>query len=382
MPKKDNLIGFIREELQDYLVSLDEKPYRGLQIFEWIHNRGVIDFDSMTNLGKDLIEKLKINSILEVPEVIDVSTSSEGTKKFLLKLDNDSFIEMVKIPEKKRQTLCISSQAGCALQCTFCATGYHGFKRNLTSSEIISQLWLANYYEDNSERISNVVFMGMGEPLMNTENVLKTIQIMQDQKCYSLSKRRITLSTSGIVPEIEAITGKTDVSLAISLHASNDDLRNKIVPINKKYPIKELLSSSKKYLDSLKSKSHITIEYILINDVNDSIEDASNLVNLLSDLKCKINLIPFNPFPESDYERSTNEKVKAFKDYLIEHNFIATVRVTRGDEIDGACGQLVGKLINPIGSKKLKNKQIAAQNLHKFFSLLLRIFLYLTYTTF
>ena len=364
MSQKNNLLGLTREELQDYLISLDEKPYRGLQIFEWIHNRGVIDFDSMTNLGKDLIGKLNLNSIIKVPEVVNISTSSEGTKKFLLKLDNDSFIEMVKIPEKKRQTLCISSQAGCALQCTFCATGYHGFKRNLTSAEIISQLWLANYYEDNSERISNVVFMGMGEPLMNTENVLKTIQIMQDQKCYSLSKRRITLSTSGIVPEIEAITGKTNVSLAISLHASNDDLRNKIVPINKKYPIKDLLASSKRYLNSLNSKSHITIEYILINDVNDSIEDASNLVNLLSDLKCKINLIPFNPFPESDYERSTDEKVKAFKDYLIEHNFIATVRVTRGDEIDGACGQLVGKLINPIGSKKLKNKQIAAQNLH------------------
>ncbi len=333
MSQKNNLLGLTREELQDYLISLDEKPYRGLQIFEWIHNRGVIDFDSMTNLGKDLIGKLNLNSIIKVPEVVNVSTSSEGTKKFLLKLDNDSFIEMVKIPEKKR-------------------------------AEIISQLWLANYYEDNSERISNVVFMGMGEPLMNTENVLKTIKIMQDQKCYSLSKRRITLSTSGIVPEIEAITGKTDVSLAISLHASNDDLRNKIVPINKKYPIKDLLDSSKRYLNSLNSKSHITIEYILINDVNDSIEDASNLVNLLSDLKCKINLIPFNPFPESDYERSTDEKVKAFKDYLIEHNFIATVRVTRGDEIDGACGQLVGKLINPIGSKKLKNKQIAAQNLH------------------
>ena len=364
MLEKNNLLGLTREELQDFLISLNEKPYRGLQIFEWIHNKGIIDFDSMTNLGSELIEKLKQNSTIEVPEVVDVSTSSEGTKKFLLKLDNDSFIEMVKIPEKKRQTLCISSQAGCALQCSFCATGFNGFKRNLTSSEIISQLWLANYYENDSNRVSNVVFMGMGEPLMNTENVLKTINIMQDQKCYSLSKRRITLSTSGIVPQIDAITGKTDVSLAISLHASNDDLRNKIVPINKKYPIKDLLSSSKKYLKSLSSKSYITIEYILIKDVNDSIKDARNLVNLLSDLKCKINLIPFNPFPQSEYERSTDQKVDAFKSYLIKNNFIATVRVTRGDEIDGACGQLVGKLINPIGSKKLKSKQISAQNLH------------------
>ena len=364
MQEKNNLLGLTLEELQDYLISLNEKSYRGLQIFEWIHNKGVINFNSMTNLGNELIEKLKQNSKIEVPKVIDVSTSSEGTKKFLLKLDNDSFIEMVKIPEKNRQTLCISSQAGCALQCSFCATGFNGFKRNLTSSEIISQLWLANYFENDSNKVTNVVFMGMGEPLMNTENVLKSISIMQDQRCYSLSKRRITLSTSGIVPQIDAITGKTDVSLAISLHASNDDLRNKIVPINKKYPIKDLLLSSKKYLKSLSSKSYITIEYILIKDVNDSIEDARNLVNLLSDLKCKINLIPFNPFPESEYERSTDQKVDAFKCYLIKNRFIATVRATRGDEIDGACGQLVGKLINPIGSKKLKNKRISAQNLH------------------
>ena len=364
MSKKNNLLGLTREELQDYLTSINEKSYRGIQIFEWIHNKGIIDLDSMTNLGQDLIERLKQNSIIKVPEVVSVNTSSEGTKKFLLKLDEDSYIEMVKIPEKKRQTLCISSQAGCALKCTFCATGYHGFKRNLTSSEIISQLWLANYYEDGSERVSNVVFMGVGEPLMNTMNVLKTINIMQDQKCYSLSKRRITLSTSGIVPEIKAITGKTDVSLAISLHASNDDLRNEIVPINKKYPIKDLLSSSKDYLKSLNSKSYVTIEYILIDDVNDSIEDASNLVNLLSDLKCKINLIPFNPFPGSEYKRSNDQNIKSFKNYLIKNNFITTVRVTRGDEIDGACGQLVGKLINPIGSKKLKKEQISARNLH------------------
>ena len=364
MSKKNNLLGLTRKELQDYLIKINEKPYRGLQIFEWIHNKGVIDFDSMTNLGKELIEKLKKTSIIEIPEIIDINTSSEGTKKFLLKLDEDSFIEMVKIPEKKRQTLCISSQAGCALKCTFCATGYHGFKRNLTSSEIISQLWIANYYEDASERVSNVVFMGMGEPLMNTTNVLKTINIMKDQKCYSLSKRRITLSTSGIVPEIEAITGKTDVSLAISLHASNDDLRNEIVPINKKYPIKDLLLSSKNYLKSLNSKSYITIEYILIDKVNDSIKDASNLVSLLSDLKCKINLIPFNPFPGSEYKRSKHQNIESFKNYLIKNNFIATVRTTRGDEIDGACGQLVGKLINPIGSKKLKKEQISARNLH------------------
>jgi len=366
LSSKKDIRSLNEDELKEVLSSNSFKSFRAKQIFHWIWNKSAHSFDEMLNLPKDLIIFLKENFVINFVKVHRMQKSLDGTIKNAIKLFDGHIVECVLIPTKSRITACVSSQVGCSLNCKFCATAKLKRMRNLNPDEIYDQVVLINQQakEHFDRPLTNIVFMGMGEPLMNTENVLKTIQIMQDQKCYSLSKRRITLSTSGIVPEIEAITGKTDVSLAISLHASNDDLRNKIVPINKKYPIKDLLDSSKRYLNSLNSKSHITIEYILINDVNDSIEDASNLVNLLSDLKCKINLIPFNPFPESDYERSTDEKVKAFKDYLIEHNFIATVRVTRGDEIDGACGQLVGKLINPIGSKKLKNKQIAAQNLH------------------
>ena len=355
MSKKNNLLGLTREELQDYLIKINEKPYRGLQIFEWIHNKGIIDFDSMTNLGKDLIEKLKQSSIIEIPEIIDIRTSSEGTKKFLLKLDEDSFIEMVKIPEKKRQTLCISSQAGCALKCTFCATGHQGFERNLSSAEIIGQLWLANFNEEFAQPISNIVFMGMGEPLLNIEPVLDSISLMQHQNAYGLSKRRITLSTSGIVPEIDKLSSRTDVSLAISLHAANNTLRNEIVPINKKYPLDQLLNSCKKYLKN-KSKRHtITIEYILIDGVNDSIEHAKELVKVLKGLSCKINLIPFNPFDGSNYSRSPDNTIQAFKDFLIQKGMITTLRITRGDAIDGACGQLVGKLTKSIRGKNKGN---------------------------
>ena len=353
MSKKNNLLGLTREELQDYLIKINEKPYRGLQIFEWIHNKGVIDFDSMTNLGKELIEKLKQNSIIEIPEIIDINTSSEGTKKFLLKLDEDSFIEMVKIPEKKRQTLCISSQAGCALKCTFCATGYHGFKRNLTSSEIISQLWIANYYEDESERVSNVVFMGMGEPLLNFDAVIESAKIMKDQLGYGLSRKRITISTAGIVPKIKKLNNYVDVSLAISLHASNDVLRDEIVPINKKYPIEKLLNACQDYLGKENKRKHVTIEYILIKNVNDSLEDAKGLVKLLSKLPCKINLIPFNSFNGSNYERPCNKTINDFKSFLINKGFIATLRTTRGDGVDAACGQLVGNLTKSIKGKKL-----------------------------
>ena len=273
-------------------------------------------------------------------------------------------IEMVKIPEKKRLTLCISSQAGCALQCTFCATGHQGFERNLSSAEIIGQLWLANFNEEFAQPISNIVFMGMGEPLLNIEPVLDSISLMQHQNAYGLSKRRITLSTSGIVPEIDKLSSRTDVSLAISLHAANNTLRNKIVPINKKYPLDQLLNSCKKYLKN-KSKRHtITIEYILIDGVNDSIEHAKELVKVLKGVSCKINLIPFNPFDGSNYLRSPEKTIQAFKDFLIQKGMITTLRITRGDAIDGACGQLVGKLINPIGSKKLKKEQISARNIH------------------
>jgi 23S rRNA (adenine2503-C2)-methyltransferase len=305
----------------------------------------------MTDFSLELREQLSELAIAKPPEVEDCLISPEGTKKYLIKLDSGSMIEMVIIPEKKRLTLCISSQAGCALQCTFCATGAQGFERNLTPDEIIGQLWIANFYQQPSQQISNVVFMGMGEPLLNVMPVLSSISLMQHQNAYGLSKRRITLSTSGIVPEIKKLASRTDVSLAISLHAANDKLRDEIVPINKKYPLDQLIQSCKDYLINQSKRKTITIEYILIDGVNDSLEHAKQLVEVLRGLSCKVNLIPFNPFDGCNYLRSQEKVIQDFKEYLIRKGMITTLRMTRGDAIDGACGQLVGKLTKSIKAK-------------------------------
>ena len=318
---------------------------------KWIHQRGVLNFMEMTDFSLELREQLSELAIAEPPEVEDCLISPEGTKKYLIKLDSGSMIEMVIIPERKRLTLCISSQAGCALQCTFCATGAQGFERNLTPNEIIGQLWIANFYQQPSQQISNVVFMGMGEPLLNVIPVLSSISIMQHQNAYGLSKRRITLSTSGIVPEIKKLASRTDVSLAISLHAANDKLRDEIVPINKKYPLDQLIQSCKDYLVNQSKRKTITIEYILIDGVNDSLEHAKQLVEILRGLSCKVNLIPFNPFDGCNYLRSKEKVIQDFKDHLIGKGVISTLRTTRGDAIDGACGQLVGKLTKSIKGK-------------------------------
>ena len=322
---------------------------------KWIHQRGVLDFMQMTDFSNELRTQLSSIAVAKPPIVEDSFLSPEGTKKYLIKLDTGSMIEMVKIPEKKRLTLCISSQAGCALQCTFCATGSQGFERNLSDAEIIGQLWLANFHDDSSPQISNVVFMGMGEPLLNLKPVLASINLMQHQHAYGLSKRRITLSTSGIVPEINKLAKKTDVSLAISLHAANNLLRNEIVPINKKYPLEELIFACKNYLKNQSKRKTITIEYILIDGVNDSLAHAKDLVNILKGLSCKINLIPFNPFEGCSYIRSQDSAIEKFKDFLIKKGFVTTLRITRGDAIDGACGQLVGKLAKSIKGKHTKN---------------------------
>ena len=320
---------------------------------KWIHQRGVLNFMEMTDFSLELREQLSELAIAEPPEVEDCLISPEGTKKYLIKLDSGSMIEMVIIPERKRLTLCISSQAGCALQCTFCATGAQGFERNLTPNEIIGQLWIANFYQQPSQQISNVVFMGMGEPLLNVIPVLSSISIMQHQNAYGLSKRRITLSTSGIVPEIKKLASRTDVSLAISLHAANDKLRDEIVPINKKYPLDQLIQSCKDYLVNQSKRKTITIEYILIDGVNDSLEHAKQLVEILRGLSCKVNLIPFNPFDGCNYLRSQEKVIQDFKEYLIRKGMITTLRITRGDAIDGACGQLVGKLTKSIKAKNI-----------------------------
>ena len=352
MPKeKLNLLGFSHESLVEFFGSIKQPKFRASQMMKWIHQRGVLDFMEMTDFSVDLRQQLAELAIAKPPEVEDCLISPEGTKKYLIKLDSGSMIEMVIIPERKRLTLCISSQAGCALQCTFCATGAQGFERNLTRDEIIGQLWIANFHKKSSQQISNVVFMGMGEPLLNVAPVLSSISIMQHQNAYGLSKRRITLSTSGIVPEIKKLASQTDVSLAISLHAANDQLRDEIVPINKKYPLSQLIDSCKEYLMNQSKRKTITIEYILIDGVNDSVEHARQLVRILKGLSCKVNLIPFNPFDGCNYLRSQEKVIKNFKEYLIAKGVITTLRITRGDAIDGACGQLVGKLTKSIKAK-------------------------------
>ena len=353
--EKINLLGFSHESLVDFFQSIGQPSFRALQLMKWIHQRGVIDFIKMTDFSLALRNQLSEIAEVKPPAVEECFISPEGTKKYLIKLDSGSMIEMVKIPEKKRLTLCISSQAGCALQCTFCATGAQGFERNLSNSEIIGQLWLANFHDESSPPISNVVFMGMGEPLLNIESVMNSISLMLHQNAYGLSKRRITLSTSGIVPVINKLGEKTDISLAISLHAANNILRDEIVPINKKYPLEELLDACKNYLKTQSKRKIITIEYILIDGVNDSLNHAKDLVKILDGLSCKINLIPFNPFDGCNYLRSQESTIYKFKDFLIKKGLITTLRITRGDAIDGACGQLVGKLSKSIKGKNNKN---------------------------
>jgi len=322
-----NLLGFSYESLVVFFQSIEQPSFRALQLMKWVHQRGVLNFMQMTDFSLELRNQLSEIAVVKPPMVEDCFLSPEGTKKYLIKLDSGSMIEMVKIPEKKRLTLCISSQAGCALQCTFCATGAQGFERNLSDAEIIGQLWLANFYDESSPPISNVVFMGMGEPLLNIKPVMASISLMQHQNAYGLSKRRITLSTSGIVPEINKLADKTDISLAISLHAANNILRDEIVPINKKYPLEELLDACKNYLRAQSKRKTITIEYILIDGVNDSLDHAKDLVKILDGLSCKINLIPFNPFEGCNYARSQESAIYGFKDFLIKNEIYKSKQI-------------------------------------------------------
>lgn len=351
--KKINLLGYSLESLEVFLNNINEPKFRAKQLIKWIHQKGVLEFSQMTDFNKILREKLDLIACLKTPIIEKVYKSPEGTIKYLVKLESGSMIEMVRIPEKKRMTLCISSQAGCALQCTFCATGAQGFETNLTSDEIIGQLWLANFFHEDQPPITNVVFMGMGEPLLNFEPVIESAKIMKEQLAYGLSRKRITISTSGITPQIDKLSDEIDVSLAISLHAPTNELRDEIVPINKKYPISNLINSCNKYIKNYDGKRSITIEYILIDGINDSEELAKKLAKLLSNISCKINLIPFNPFEGSNYKRSETKTIENFKKILMDKGFITTLRVTRGDAIDGACGQLVGKLNKSIKGKKL-----------------------------
>ncbi len=344
-----NLLGLPRDKMIAFFESIGEKPFRAKQVMQWIHQYGVSDFDEMSNISKALREKLKVISKIEGPEVIYQDISSDGTRKWVMKMPGGSSIETVLIPEGNRGTLCISSQIGCALDCSFCSTGKQGFNRNLSAEEIVGQIWnaLASFKDIdrvNDRPITNVVMMGMGEPLLNFDNVMDSISIMMDDFAYSISKRRLTISTAGVVPAIDRLSQYTDASIAISLHAPNDELRNELVPVNKKYPIAMLLSSVKAYLDQLSDKRKATIEYTLMAGVNDRKIHADQLIELLRDLPCKINLIPFNPFPGSHYKKPSNNEVRMFQDWLVKAGYITTVRTTRGDDIDAACGQLVGKV--------------------------------------
>ena len=347
--KEINLLGLNQKKLEDFFISIEEKPFRAVQVLKWIHQRGISDFSQMTDLSKDLRTKLENSCVVEAPEVIYEKTSKDGTRKWVVSVGDKDLIEMVLIPEKNRATLCVSSQVGCAVDCSFCATGKQGFSRNLNLAEIIGQVWVAaNSYgvprSPNERSITNVVMMGMGEPLLNFEPVVDAMNLMMDDNAYGLSKRKVTLSTSGIVPKIDDLGKVTDVALTISLHAPNDQLRNQLVPINKKYPIQELIDSVKRYVDGCSDKRVTTIEYILIEDVNDSLELAEELCELLRQLPCKINLIPFNSFSESEYKTPSGNRVRRFQTYLQDNGYVTTIRSTRGDDIMAACGQLVGQV--------------------------------------
>ena len=347
---KTNLLGFSASRLGDFFDEMGEKRFRATQIIKWIHQMGECDLDKMTNISKDLRERLKDIAEIKLPEVVSCQDSIDGTRKWLIRVDGGSCIEMVYIPERERGTLCVSSQIGCALDCSFCATGKQGFNRDLTAAEIIGQLWIAADSFDQFDpkakrRVTNVVMMGMGEPLMNFDNVVDAMSIMLEDNAYGLSKRRVTLSTAGVVPALDKLSDVSDVSLAISLHAPNDELRNQLVPINRKYPLKDFIESARNYIDKMPdNRRKATVEYTLMDQVNDRTEHARELAVLLKDLPCKINLIPFNPFPGTEYKRVSNTALNRFRDILAGEGYTVTVRTTRGDDIAAACGQLAGEV--------------------------------------
>lgn len=346
---KTNLLSLSPAKMEEFFLSIGEKKFRAQQMLKWIHQYGESDFEKMTNMGKTLRAKLAEISEVALPEVVYEDVSKDGTRKWVMRMPGGSSIETVYIPENERGTLCVSSQIGCALDCSFCSTGKQGFNRDLSVAEIIGQVYVAamSFHapgERRERRITNVVMMGMGEPLLNFDNVVDAMHLMMDDNAYGLSKRRVTLSTSGVVPMMDKLGDVTDVSLAVSLHAPNDELRNKLVPINKKYPIAELIAATNRYLKKLPDRRKVTIEYTMMEGVNDEMEHAHELAELMKQVSCKINLIPFNPFPNSGYRRPSNNRVYRFRDYLVSQGHIVTIRSTRGDDIDAACGQLVGNV--------------------------------------
>ncbi len=362
-----NLLDFDLDGLTTWLANLGEKPFRAKQVYHWIHRASVADFGQMTDIAKSLREILQQQALVAAPKVSFAHTSADGTRKWLFDVGVANGIETVFIPEEDRGTLCVSSQVGCALECTFCSTGRQGFNRNLSVAEIVGQLWYANHTlrgetnrtdgELSDRPVTNVVMMGMGEPLANFENVVSALGIMLDDHAYGLSRRRVTVSTSGIVPAMDRLAERCPVALAVSLHAPNDRLRDELVPINKKYPLNELMAACQRYLVHA-PRDFITFEYVMLAGVNDQPEHARQLITLTRDVPCKFNLIPFNPFPESGYIKPGTDSLRVFRQILQEAGVVVTTRRTRGDDIDAACGQLAGQVADKSGRviKRLKRE--------------------------
>lgn len=344
-----NLLDFDARGLTDFFAENGEKPFRAKQVLRWMHRFGQDDFDGMTDIAKSLREKLRQMAIVMPPGVVSDKASDDGTRKFLFDVGGGNAIETVFIPEDDRGTLCVSTQAGCALECSFCSTGKQGFNRNLTVAEIIGQLWQANRAlgaDPAGDRIiSNVVLMGMGEPLANFDNTVTALRLMLDDNAYGLSRRRVTVSTSGLVPMMDRLRDECPVALAVSLHAPSDRLRDELVPINRKYPLRELMEACNRYLEKA-PRDFVTFEYVMLDGVNDSDAHARELLALTRQVSCKFNLIPFNPFPGSPYLRSPAQRIRRFAEILMEAGVVTTTRKTRGDDIDAACGQLAGQVLD------------------------------------
>jgi 23S rRNA (adenine2503-C2)-methyltransferase len=344
-----NLLGMTQQQLEQFFLDLGEKKFRAQQVMKWIHHGGVTDIGAMSNLGKALREKLLQIAEVRPPEIVSQHDSTDGTRKWAVRVEGGGLVEAVLIPDGGRATLCVSSQVGCSLDCSFCSTGKQGFQRDLTAAEIVGQVWLAiksyDAFQSGKGRVvTNVVMMGMGEPLLNFDNVVAAMDLMLSDLGYGISKRRVTLSTSGVVPALDRLAELSEVSLAISLHAPNDALRDDLVPINRKYPIDKLLEACRHYVEGLGEKRSLTMEYTLLKGVNDTLAHARELAVLLRDVRCKINLIPFNPFPASGYERPEEASIRDFQTYLLNAGYPTMLRTTRGDDIDAACGQLVGRV--------------------------------------
>jgi 23S rRNA (adenine2503-C2)-methyltransferase len=346
---RTNLLGLPRAALETFVAELGSKPFRARQLLNWVYKRGEGSIANMTDLAKDFRAQLAEVAEVRTPDIVTMQHSSDGTRKWMLSADSSQAFEMVFIPERERGTLCISSQVGCILDCSFCSTAQQGFNRNLTTAEIVGQVWLAKKelgFEAGGDRIvTNVVLMGMGEPLANFRNVIPAVRILMDDYGFDLSRRRVTLSTSGLVPQIYKLAEETNVALAVSLHAPDDELRSELVPINRKHPIAELLAACWHYIDEQNGRS-VTFEYVMLEGVNDSPAQARALAALLKGHPAKVNLIPFNPFPGTRYKRSPRVAIERFRDELIQRGVLATIRRTRGDDIDAACGQLAGRVID------------------------------------